>query len=320
MTGDDPEGSSGALTRTRTAARGAHTRGTAVVQRGQLWIVNRDPASHTGATIGWVRRYQAADGQLYAVLLSAYLFLTLLPAMLVEASYLYSDPAALASRVEHRLGLTGSTATLFHSVFVGGRDNRLGVVVLAILNLVLFGLGFARVLQLTHARSWGIDLRKNAVVDQARYLAVLFAILLMSFLFMLQTRELEGQPAWIGWLLAVCWLALLVGFFVWAPHLLLHRRVAARSLLPGAVFTVLGLIGLRLASYLVLTHWLTSYSQSYGALGIVMAIFFWIIIGGTILVLAAAPHPRSPIDATSCERAWQREPRARTYPGSDPSR
>ena len=108
---------------------------------------------------------------------------------------------------------------------------------------------------------------------------------------MLQTRELEGQPAWIGWLLAVCWLALLVGFFVWAPHLLLHRRVAARSLLPGAVFTVLGLIGLRLASYLVLTHWLTSYSQSYGALGIVMAIFFWIIIGGTILVLAAALSP-----------------------------
>jgi len=32
-----------------------------------------------GATIGWVRRYQAADGQLFAVLLSAYLLLTLLP-------------------------------------------------------------------------------------------------------------------------------------------------------------------------------------------------------------------------------------------------
>jgi hypothetical protein len=29
--------------------------------------------------VGWFRRYTAADGQLYAVLLTAYVFLTLLP-------------------------------------------------------------------------------------------------------------------------------------------------------------------------------------------------------------------------------------------------
>ena len=165
------------------------------------------------------------------------------------------------------------------------------MVVLALVNLVFFGLGFPRVLQLAHARSWMIDLRKNAVVDQARYLAVLLVVLVMSFLFVLQTRALLGEPAWIGWLLTVCWLALLIGFFVWAPYLLLHRRVPATSLLPGALFTVLGLIALRLVSSLVLAHWLTSYSNSYGALGIVMAIFFWMIIGGIILVLAAALSP-----------------------------
>ena len=157
----------------------------------------------------------------------------------------YSDPAALADRTEHRLGLTGTTAALFHSVLVGGNDHKFGVVVLALVNLVFFGLGFPRVLQLAHARSWMIDLRKNAVVDQARYLAVLLVVLVMSFLFVLQTRDLLGEPAWIGWLLTVCWLALLIGFFVWAPYLLLHRRVPATSLLPGALFTVLGLIALR---------------------------------------------------------------------------
>ena len=122
----------------------------------------------------------------------------------------------------------------------------------------------------------------NAVLDQSRYLAVLISLIAMSFLYMLQIRELQHQPAWIGWLLAGCWLVLLAGFFVWAAHLLLHRRVAARDRLPGALFTVLGLIGLRVASSFVLANWLTSYSTSYGALGIVMAIFFWIIIGGTI--------------------------------------
>ena len=92
-------------------------------------------------------------------------------------------------------------------------------------------------------------------------------------------------------MLAVGWLCVLVGFFVWAPRLLLHKRVAARDILPGAVFTVLALLGMRLISGLLLKNWLEWYSKTYGALGIVMAFFFWIIILTTILVLAAALSP-----------------------------
>ena len=72
---------------------------------------------------------------------------------------------------------------------------------------------------------------------------------------------------------------------------MLHHRVAARDLLPGALFTVLGLVSLRLISVVLLTHWLNWYSTTYGAFGIVIAIFFWVILIGTILVLAAALSP-----------------------------
>ena len=141
------------------------------------------------------------------------------------------------------------------------------------LNLFFFGLGFGRVLQLVHARSWGIDLRKNVIVDQSRYFAVLAALVLMTVLFLVQTRELTGDPSWIGWLLDVGWLAILLGFFVWAPRELLDRRVPTRDIVPGAVFTILGFIVMRLISSLLLTHWLNWYTQTYGSLGIVMAIF-----------------------------------------------
>jgi uncharacterized BrkB/YihY/UPF0761 family membrane protein len=60
---------------------------------------------------------------------------------------------------------------------------------------------------------------------------------------------------------------------------------------PGAVFTVVGLIALRLISALLLTHWLNWYSTTYGAFGIVIALFFWIVLMGTLLVLAAALSP-----------------------------
>jgi membrane protein len=113
----------------------------------------------------------------------------------------------------------------------------------------------------------------------------------LSFLYVLQTKLLSGDSPWVGGVLDVVWLGALVGFFVWAPRLLLHRRVSARDLLPGAVFTVLGLIALRLLSVLVLVRWLDSYSRTYGALGIVMAIFFWIIAEATVVVIAAALSP-----------------------------
>ena len=228
---------------------------------------------------------------MFAVLLSAYVFLTVLPVTLVEASYVFSDPTALADHLNHRLGLTGGTASLVRTVLVGAGGHRFVSVLLAILNLAVFGLGLGRVWQLIHARSWGIDLRENAVVDQARYASVLAAITAMTFLFVLQSRLLRGHSPWLGWLIDVAWLAVLIGFFVWVPRILLHRRVAARDLLPGAAFTVLALVGLRIISTVLLVRYLTNYSKTYGALGIVMALFFWLILFATILVLAAALSP-----------------------------
>jgi membrane protein len=266
-------------------------RAVAASSRGRLWIENQDPASTTGATIGWVRRYQAADGQLFAVLLAAYFFLTVIPLLLVETTYIYNNPEALATRMEHRLRLTGTTAELFHTVMAGAGGHKLSAALIAVVNLFFFGLGFGRVLQIAHARSWSIDLRKSVVVDQARYASVLVGLGLLTVLLVVQTRVLHGQPSWIGWVLDIGWLAVLVGFFVWAPWLLLHKRVPARDVLPGAIFTVLCFIGMRLISVLLLKNWLEWYSKTYGALGIVMAIFFWLVILGTVMVLAAALSP-----------------------------
>ena len=277
--------------RTRRAVAATQTRGTAAYDRGRLWIENQDPASHTGAAIGWIRRYQAADGQLYAVLLSAYFFLTVIPLLLLYSSYAYKDPSALATRLEHRLNLGASTSKLLSAVLVGTSDHKLSALLLAVVNLFFFGLGFGRVLQLVHARSWGFDLRKRVVVDQARYFAVLGAIAVLLLLYVIQTKALGGAPSWVGWVLDVGWLAVLVGFFVWMPRLLLDGRVAARDILPGAVFTVLAFVVMRLISGILLKHWLEWYSKTYGSLGIVMAIFFWIIIFSTIMVLAAALSP-----------------------------
>ncbi|MGZ4318765.1 MAG: hypothetical protein ACXVRD_05520, partial [Gaiellaceae bacterium] len=143
----------------------ARAKGTA--ERSQQWVERQDPASTPGVTIGWFRRYVAADGQLYAVLLTSYIFLTVLPAALVLASYLDASPNALADHVIKRLGLHGSTENLFRSVLQGAGGHKLTTSLIALGSVALFGLGIGRVLQLAHSRAWGIDLRKAKIRDQA---------------------------------------------------------------------------------------------------------------------------------------------------------
>ena len=181
----------------------ARAKGTA--ERGQQWVERQDPASSPGVTIGWFRRYAAADGQLYAVLLTAYLFLTVLPAALVIDSYLETDPNALANHVIDRLGLKGATEDLFRSVLQGAGGHKLTASLIALGSVAFFGLGIGRVLQLAHAKAWGLDLRKARIMDQARYLQVLLAILLAILLYAIQGKVLEGEASWIGWVIAPFW-------------------------------------------------------------------------------------------------------------------
>jgi uncharacterized BrkB/YihY/UPF0761 family membrane protein len=63
------------------------------------------------------------------------------------------------------------------------------------------------------------------------------------------------------------------------------------DVLPGAILVTVGLLVLRLVSQIVLRNWLDWYSTYYGALGVIMAIFFWLLIAATILVVAAAVSP-----------------------------
>jgi membrane protein len=270
---------------------GVYDRGSAVYERGLGWVDAQDPATRKGATIGWYRRFRESDGGLCGVLLTAYLFVTVFPAAVVMMSYVYSDASVAGDRLVKRLGLTGEPARLVHSVVSGTSGHQLGATLFAIANVFIFGIGFGRALQAVHARSWMIDLGKPQISDQGRYLLTLLVPIVFLLLYVVQTHALHGQPTWIGWVLVIVWLAALVSYFVWMPRMLLHGRVSARDILPGALFTILGLTALRLISGLVFRNWLVWYSKYYGSLGVAMAIFFWIMLPAGVLVLAAAFSP-----------------------------
>jgi membrane protein len=263
---------------------------TAASDRAQTWIDEQDPASRKGVAIDAWRRYRAVDGPLQSALLSLYILVAVLPALLVIEEYFDSHPAALANRLVHHYGLNAETAVLLRSVLADTRVHELGSALIAIAGALFFGLGFGRVLQLVHMRAWRVSVPSRPT-DQGLYAAVLLALYGLIVLLLFQLSELRGASPWIGKVLALGWAGLLVLFFTWVPSLLLHRQVSRRDLLPGAVLTAVGLVVITIVSRYVVEPWVNLYAKDYGGLGVVLAIYFWIAFYSFVIVGAASLAP-----------------------------
>jgi membrane protein len=190
----------------------------------------------------------------------------------------------------HHFSLSTQTASLLGSVLVDTKTHQLDSALLAMAGALFFGLGFGRVLQLVHARAWRIDVVKRGS-DQARFALVLLGVYGLILLLLVQTNELTGGPSWTGSALIPGWLAILVVFFVWAPHLLTHGVVSRRDLLPGAVITAVALVGIMVLSSYEMESWVDFYARDYGGFGVVMAVFFWVGFSSAAIVWAAAFGP-----------------------------
>jgi membrane protein len=171
-----------------------------------------------------------------------------------------------------------------------GRAHQLGSAVLAIGSALFFGLGFGRVLQLVHARSWQLALAARQT-DYALYAAVLLGLYGLILLLLVQLAELKVSASWATAALALVWIGVLVLFFVWAPWVLTHGLISRRNLLPGAVLTAIGLVLLMLASGFVMQYWVDLFAQDYGGFGVVLAIYFWIAFSSAVIVWAGSLSP-----------------------------
>ena len=230
------------------------------------------------------------EGPLQTALLSLYILVAVVPALLVMEEYLDPHPNSLATSIVHHYRLNASTSELIHNVLGEGRSHELGSALLAIVGALVFGIGFGRVLQLVHARAWRLEL-KTGVSDQVGYGAVLAGLYGLLLLLLLQLNDFHPHSAVVTALLGLGWLGFLILFFVVVPWLLTHKQLAARDLLPGAVLTALGLVVLMVVSRYVMQFWIDLYARDYGGLGVVLALYFWIAIGSAIIVWAASLSP-----------------------------
>jgi membrane protein len=273
----------------RAVARARASLG-AASQRGQKWVERQDPGSRRGVAIGAWRRYRAVEGPLQTALLSIYILVAVLPALLVMEEYLDPHPNSLANSLVHHYRLNASTSELIHNVLGAGRSHELGSALIAIVSALVFGVGFGHVLQLVYARAWRLEL-KTGVSDQLGYGAVLAGLYGLLLLLLLQLNDFHPRSTVVKVLLGIGWAGFLMLFFVVVPWLLTHKEIAPRDLVPGAALTALGLVALMVVSRFLMQFWVDLYARDYGGLGVVLAIYFWIALCSGLIVWAAALSP-----------------------------
>jgi membrane protein len=260
------------------------------VQRIQGWLKRR--SEHKLARLGWqwFRGYLAASRN-SACAISIYGCLSVVPAALVFIAVVYESNRGnvnvFAQHLVEHLHLTGNTATLVQQTFGSASSNALAATVTMVVTFLLWGIGIGQIYQDVYARAWGIEV--GSLADQAMYTVFFFVLAGAVGGAVIAQSEL-GEGGRLPALFAVGVVGSLVLWLV-VPYYLLHRQIAFRRLLPGAVMATILLVGTATVAPLFLPATLETNGRAFGAFGISLTLVGYFFTMVTISVAAAVFSP-----------------------------
>ncbi|MFR9798795.1 ribonuclease BN [Streptomyces sp. MS06] len=200
---------------------------------------------------------------------------TLAPLLIVVAA---ADPLArggFAAWLADGMGLSGRSERVLTNIISPPPEVVSTTSVWGGIALAVFGVSFGGSVQNGYERIWHLPSGPwHRVWRQAVWLAVLTGYLYQE----VQTRAALGGPERIALSSATGIL-----FFWWGQWFLLGKQVRLLNLLPGAIATMVGLVGLRGFSYLVFTPLIIEQAISYGTVGIVLVVESWLIGVGFVV-------------------------------------
>jgi membrane protein len=199
---------------------------------------------------------------------------TLVPLLLVVSA---ADPVggrAFPSWLAAALGLSERAAQELVPVFGSPGQALSATTALGLAGLAAFGLSFVSALQVGFERIWALSPgRLMSVWRRVVWLGGLIAFLLAAA----DTSLLPHNTLLRTFVQTVVATAGSSAFFWWTARFLLAGRVSWMLLLPGAMLTAAGLVGLRLFSAVVFSPLVVSSAAAYGAIGTVAVLTSWLI-------------------------------------------
>jgi hypothetical protein len=259
------------------------------VERIMAWLRERSDRPLGRLGFQWFRAYFAASRN-SGCAITIYASLSVLPAALVFVAVVYSvggDVNVYAQHLVDHLSLSGSTATLVKETFGSASSNKLAATVTMIVTFLLWGIGIGQLYQDVYARAWGIQVASAA--DQVLYTIFFFVFTAALTGVMVAQSELGDTGRWL--VLVPVWILGSLAFWLATPHFLLHRKVSARKLLPGALMATLVLGGTSAFAPLFFGPTLTTNGEAFASLGIVLSVVGLFFVMITLSLVCAVFSP-----------------------------
>ncbi len=238
----------------------------------------------TGSVGTFWSRLSAVDFMNSAVMFAGLFLVCFFPFLpVVDAATGRKTPKTITLR----MGLNGQAAHDVDALISAGHQTVSTLSVISAIVLVLFAIGIPGTLQAWYQKVYDLPPPHGGAGKQfARKLAWV-----AGFLAYLWLEALTGEhtgPAGGHLLTFICEFAIAVLFWWWTVHSLLNGKVGWRGLLPAALATGFCLTGLAVFSRLLFSGSVTSGDKSYGPIGVVLVLLYYLIGAGVCLLLGAA--------------------------------
>jgi membrane protein len=227
----------------------------------------------------WLRRFIGVQGFDRAMAISAYAYTALFPLLIVYASLLpRADNEDFSDVLIKEFHLRGATASSVKQAFAPAGEVQSGVTLLGVGLLLISALSFSRGMQRLYELAYALPaLGMRNTPRGVLWLAFLVALAGL--------RPIVTSP-FGGELKVVVTLAISVVAWIVTPYLLLGKRLAWRSLLPGALLTAFGMAAISVWSVLWMPHTLAASAEQFGVIGVGFALMSWLFAVAVVVVVA----------------------------------
>jgi uncharacterized BrkB/YihY/UPF0761 family membrane protein len=246
-------------------------------------LVQRATRLVPGLDLGWefLHRFRARNGTVLVGHLAYRMFVWLAPLMFVLAAGLgFSASTFDIVGYATEFGVSAETA---QDAVEQAEQSRITALAIGIPALIFASWSLIHGTHYAYSQAWGIDIKsRKGVVGQAAI--VTFAVLAIGVLVAIISAVQRQGPilAAVGWVGAFA----LTTVSLWLISRLMPRGTDRwRDLLPGPLFGALGMSLLHVFGSVYLPARIQSASVLYGAIGVALAVLFYVFLIAYLLIL-----------------------------------
>ncbi|MCF6379298.1 YihY/virulence factor BrkB family protein [Nocardioides KLBMP 9356] len=225
------------------------------------------------------------EGRDRTLMLAGQAFIAVIPILIVVATISGADGSSgVGSYLVNRFGLDGSAEESVRVLFDRPPGATGGVTLVSVVVLLFTTNSFARSLQRTFCAAGELP-RRAPGANACRALGLL--VLLVVLFGVSWFGNLVGAHALPRVAGIVAQLLVVVGGWALATHLFLARRESLRLLLPGAAASAVVQLVVGWGTALRLPRLIARNAESYGSIGVALALVSWLIVVAASIVASA---------------------------------